>query len=172
MKEHGPNNRGGTSARFPHRAGRLAGLLLGIGFGLGGPAAAAEAPAHTPRFSRHIVPVLARLGCNAGGSKRLPEDSRDEWYAWIEDLMRPLHDRHDLALITLNKDKSQFAFVLDEPVKWRDSIDVEIRRAAKGFDIRRIWLKQEPLKFKQQVDVLFKTKREREKHNENRIWPL
>src|SRR6266446_6743279 len=60
------------------RRTHLAGMFLVLGFGVGGgfanPLRAAEAPANdsqpktAPLFSRHVVPILSRLGCNAGGS--------------------------------------------------------------------------------------------------------
>src|SRR5439155_22194571 len=47
------------------------GVLLAIGLpsavNAAEPAAGTE-PEETPRFNRHIVPVLARLGCNSGGA--------------------------------------------------------------------------------------------------------
>jgi Protein of unknown function (DUF1553)/Protein of unknown function (DUF1549) len=69
MNEQGPNTRVGTSAT--RRIG-FNGLVLALGFGIvvGFPPAlrAADQANNPPLFSRHIVPVLARLGCNAGGS--------------------------------------------------------------------------------------------------------
>jgi Protein of unknown function (DUF1553)/Protein of unknown function (DUF1549)/Bacterial Ig-like domain (group 2) len=69
MNEQGCSTRVDPSRRRP---AALAGLVLVLAFS--GGAQAADAPAtpnqlpQTPLFSRHIVPILARLGCNAGGS--------------------------------------------------------------------------------------------------------
>lgn len=51
-----------------NRLPSFAGILLVIGFGICGSTAVAEQPSATPLFSRHVIPVLSRLGCNAGGS--------------------------------------------------------------------------------------------------------
>jgi hypothetical protein len=75
MNEPGPSTPVGIASRRPRWPGRLAGPLLAFGFVLGGafPGAlrAADPPATSsdpPLFSRHVVPVLARLGCNGGGA--------------------------------------------------------------------------------------------------------
>ncbi len=47
---------------------RAAGLVLVLAFGFPAVLHAADGPDGAPLFSRHVVPVLARLGCNAGGS--------------------------------------------------------------------------------------------------------
>jgi hypothetical protein len=60
MKPLGP----ALPRRYPFAA-----LLLLIGFGIDTSAArAGEQSERTPQFSRHVVPVLSRLGCNAGGA--------------------------------------------------------------------------------------------------------
>ena len=81
MNRTGVNTGPGASVRpapeeSRHRL-RSAGVALVIGFGIvagfPGVLPAADPPREnrpetTPRFSRHVVPTLSRLGCNAGGS--------------------------------------------------------------------------------------------------------
>src|SRR5262245_15961123 len=78
LNEQGPLHRVCRSTRLPRWVGCYTRLSVVLAFGIAGlslralPAAEPPSPAEqskpTPLFSRQIVPILSRLGCNAGGS--------------------------------------------------------------------------------------------------------
>jgi hypothetical protein len=58
------------------------------------------------------------LGCNVGGLKRIPFESRLKWFQKILMILKSVNEWHDLILITLNNDASQWAYMLVIPRKW------------------------------------------------------
>jgi len=62
--------------------------------------------------------MLITLGCNVGGLKRIPYESRVKWIQMAEMVRRSIGPWHDLGLITLNKDASQWAYMVIIPRKW------------------------------------------------------
>ena len=83
MNENSTRTRGSAAVRPLFSSGdswllRCSGIVLAIGFGMMGgfpgglraaePSTTENRPESTPLFSRHVVPILSRLGCNAGGS--------------------------------------------------------------------------------------------------------
>ena len=62
--------------------------------------------------------MLITLGCNVGGLKRIPYESRVKWIQMAEMVRRSIGPWHDLGLITLNKDASQWAYMVVIPHKW------------------------------------------------------
>lgn len=108
--------------------------------------------------------VLATMGCNVGGLKRLPAASRADWYEYVEMITGNLPSFHDVLLITLEGDASQWAYMLRLPTKWRDDTAADLFRRGRRFtsyELGIVALKKEPAEFAKQIDVLFKTARER-----------
>jgi len=78
----------------------------------------------TPDLMKGLTPYtlfLITLGCNVGGLKRVDLEHRSKWF-WIAAMIRrSLSPFHDLGLITLNKDSSQWAYLVVIPQKWSGS---------------------------------------------------
>ena len=62
--------------------------------------------------------MLITLGCNVGGLKRIPFESRVKWIQMAMMVLKSIGQWHDLGLITLNKDASQWAYMVIIPSKW------------------------------------------------------
>jgi hypothetical protein len=78
----------------------------------------------TPDLMKGLTPYtlfLITLGCNVGGLKRVDLEHRSKWF-WIAAMIRKsLSPFHDLGLITLNNDSSQWAYLVVIPQKWSGS---------------------------------------------------
>lgn len=62
--------------------------------------------------------LLATLGCNVGGLKRMPLDKRQGWYDRMDELLHWLPERYDAVLVVLKGDKAQWAYLIVGPKKW------------------------------------------------------
>lgn len=82
--------------------------------------------------------MLVTLGCNAGGVKRMPKEKRMEWVKMIWVIIENLnkfHTRHDLLLISVLRDSSQWAYLLKVPVKWsQEYMELGFKTGAENFD--------------------------------------
>ena len=107
---------------------------------------------------------LATLGCNASGIKRLPLEQREGWREYVEMLTRQLSLWHDALLFWLVKDKAQWAYLCNVPMKWRDeTIKAAINsRAAKEWEkgVGGVSLRRSRDDFMMQLNRLFLTKDE------------
>lgn len=107
---------------------------------------------------------LMTMGCNAGGVKRLSRDERQKWFDNVEMLINRLPYWHDAILTTLNKDASQWAYLLAHPVKWADQACDNIQRVG-----NRLWpngvsvysLRKNKAAFDDAIECLFLTQKER-----------
>lgn len=108
--------------------------------------------------------LLATLGCNVGGLKRLPREERDRWFGWVDALLGWMPKRHDALLVVLRGDAAQWAYLIVGPVKWHDKGEYKmlVSRAFKhwkqGIDMVRY--KPDPDEFFRMRDKLFLTKEE------------
>jgi hypothetical protein len=63
--------------------------------------------------------MLLTLGCNVGGLKRLTEEGRRKWFDKVIPILKLSPKWHDVQLIVLNNDNSQWAYLLTTPTKWQ-----------------------------------------------------
>lgn len=76
--------------------------------------------------------MLITLGCNVGGLKRIPFENRLKWIQMAEMVRQSIGSWHDLGLITLNKDASQWAYMVIIPRKWSaEYLDSAIKAGGK-----------------------------------------
>lgn len=109
-----------------------------------------------------LTTVFSTLGCNVGGLKRLPIDQRKQWYSQMKHQAKLLQRWHDMMLVTLVGDASQWAYAVNSADKWTDQLSEIFRQSfdAVGYPTERIWFRHDPRKFRDAVDRLFLTKKE------------
>jgi hypothetical protein len=61
---------------------------------------------------------LMTLGCNVGGCKRLPREDREQWMRTAISVTDKAHNRHDIILVWLVRDASQWAYLAAVPSVW------------------------------------------------------
>lgn len=61
---------------------------------------------------------LMTLGCNVGGCKRLPRQDREQWMKTSISVLDGSHWNHDILLIWLERDSSQWAYLSAVPRVW------------------------------------------------------
>jgi hypothetical protein len=107
--------------------------------------------------------IMSTLGCNTAGIKRRPKVERDGWFGLVAQQESTLPRYRDLLLASIDRDDSQWAYLLCEPVKWRKDIERGVLAAfAKlGRTMTATWLRQAPDLFEEQKRVLFYTNDER-----------
>jgi hypothetical protein len=107
--------------------------------------------------------TINTMGCNVGGLKRLDRETRDSWF----DLIAHHHDRiprnHDLVLVRIDDDDSQWAYLLCCPRKWQKQTERNIRKAfdSVGATVDHAWMKDDPERFAEAQRILFLTRAER-----------
>lgn len=117
-------------------------------------------------FGDQLTPATTytvTLGCNVGGLKMLSPEKRAVWYEYIEILSSGLPNWHDVILCSIDNDDAQWAYLNRLPSKWSDRL---IRTAHKnaeriGEKVSIASMKQSADRFKETLDILFKTKKER-----------
>jgi hypothetical protein len=68
---------------------------------------------------------LITLGCNVAGLKRVSIEHRREWIKMADMIVQSIKSFHDIILVTLNKDSSQWAYLMIIPLVWsKDYIEV------------------------------------------------
>jgi len=108
--------------------------------------------------------MLATLGCNVGGLKRRPAEERLEWYKHVSDIVQDMPRYHDAILIRLERDKSQWAYLLRLPRKWVNRTVASISSAGKRyspFDLELASFRDQRSQFLAMEDYLFLTETER-----------
>lgn len=108
--------------------------------------------------------MLATLGCNVGGLKRLDVGERLGWYDHVRHCLDAMPRYHDLILVELVNDASQWAYMLRLPAVW--AIDTMYRLTTQGskyttYDLNMASFRINPDAFKTMEDRLFLTKKER-----------
>lgn len=112
---------------------------------------------------------LMTLGCNVGGVKRLPIDERHRWNDVVTMLLARMKPWHDIHILALNKDDSQWAYLAAWPRKWSD--DFITNSIKKG---NQLWpngvsvfsARNQRLQFDDKIEELFYTQKERSQKNE------
>ena len=78
---------------------------------------------------------LVTLGCNVTGIKRSLLGERQKCFERVKYLLGTVQSYQDICLVRLERDASQWAYLVNSPMKWRDKADNVIRSLSK------IWLK-------------------------------
>jgi hypothetical protein len=109
---------------------------------------------------------LITMGCNVGGLKRSLIEFRMPWFDIVESVKASTPAWHDLILVTLEKDASQWAYLLRTSIKWADQDMALLLRQnrvnAFQFKINALSMRQSPHAFNEAFRVLFLTHKERE----------
>lgn len=122
-----------------------------------------------PTFAAEICELtswfvsISTMGCNPAGLKRLKIEDRQHWFGHVERQAETLPAWRDLLLAAIENDDSQWAYLLCEPVKWRDRVGRDVNRAFGSHDltVNFAWLRTEPDRFAEIEQRLFLTKKER-----------
>ena len=115
------------------------------------------------KHATKLTTVFSTLGCNVGGLKRLPRSDRDVWFDQMEGQIKLLQHWHDAILVTLDRDSSQWAYLVNAPKEWRKDVTSMFESAFKGskYPVKHAWLKDDPKGFAALRDYLFLTEKER-----------
>jgi hypothetical protein len=113
-------------------------------------------------FNKYTM-YLVTLGCNVAGLKRLPLDRRRVWFDHVTTLAGTLPWHHDAILFWLNRDSSQWAYLLNLPRVWSaDFQRIALRGAGKGWPsgVSSASFRSELPAFTQSINRLFLTEAE------------
>lgn len=72
-------------------------------------------------FAESLTPTTTMtmtLGCNVGGVKMLPREKREEWFCYVDMVVRRMPTWHDAIAIRLVRDSNQWAYLTRLPRKW------------------------------------------------------
>jgi hypothetical protein len=107
---------------------------------------------------------VSTMGCNANGSKRLNREEREIWFKHVQSQIEGLHKHHDLLLAAIERDSHQWAYLITAPAAWKEEVSRDARGAFArgGFQLNCVWLRSDPEKFQELLNILFLTKSERE----------
>ena len=108
--------------------------------------------------------MLATLGCNVGGLKRLKREDRLPWFNHVQSCIEAMPKYHDALLIELANDKSQWAYLLRLPARWTAETAVKLRTVGRKyttFDLNLASVRINPTEFMAMENKLFLTKEER-----------
>lgn len=105
---------------------------------------------------------LSTLGCNVAGIKRLDLDERRHWFSLIGFEQQALPSYRDLLLAGIDRDESQWAYLLNTPTGWRGTTESFVRSAfgRVGREIVSNWYRGDPAGFEAAKRSLFMTKKE------------
>lgn len=115
-------------------------------------------------FNKYTT-YLVTLGCNVSGIKRTTADKRSKWFEYVEMLVDSLPRHHDAILFWLNRDASQWAYLLNLPRVWTgDFVASAIDRLGKFWPdgVSAISFRHDRIAFDDQLARLFLTKDEYE----------
>lgn len=123
-----------------------------------------------PTFASEIAGItpwfrsLSTLGCNPAGLKRLSIDERRGWFDLIRSQELACPQYRDLLLCAIERDASQWAYLMSEPTKWRGYMEATARTAFKrhGASLTAAWWRQAPEPYAELKRQLFFTTKERE----------
>lgn len=106
---------------------------------------------------------LSTMGCNPAGLKRLPHEDRLPWFDLIAQQEAALPAYRDLLLAAIEGDDAQWAYLLCEPVKWRETQQRVASSAfgKHGYSLDMAWYRTEPVAFDALKQRLFLTRKER-----------
>lgn len=106
---------------------------------------------------------LVTLGCNVGGMKMLPRESRQQWFEYVDDLCGVLPRHHDALLFRLVRDDSQWAYLASLPAVWSERFAELGTKAGDRFWKKGVGVasyRNSRVSFNSQLNRLFLTKSE------------
>ncbi len=80
--------------------------------------------------------MLATLGCNVGGLKRLSAEERIGWFDHVSRITDSMPNYHDAVLISLDSDPAQWAYLVRAPSKWTERVMESALGGAKRAGLR------------------------------------
>jgi hypothetical protein len=88
---------------------------------------------------------ISTLGCNVGGLLRSDPATRAHWFELMKQQIRALPQYRDLLLAAIEGDRSKWAYLLSEPVKWRTTNKAVVKSAfgKYGYSMEIAWLRAE-----------------------------
>src|SRR5208283_2731568 len=118
----------------------------------------ASLSARTP-WSRSI----STMGSNVSGLKR--GEKLRQWKPHIDGIVEPLLSHHDLFLARIERDASQFAYLIETSKKdlWRTRLENDAVVCFGRCGFQSAWLRPDDREFWRIVNVLLKTKEEQKK---------
>lgn len=110
------------------------------------------------------VSLLATLGCNANGLKRLPPEARQEWSDHLDELeaiSRPLRGQ-DLLLLAIERDQARWGYLLATPKAWLPGARTDARKVFRREELELMHAsrKKDPELYQEIRDWLIYTKAE------------
>lgn len=108
--------------------------------------------------------MLATLGCNVGGLKRLDVGERLNWFDHVKHCIGGMPRYHDAILIELVNDASQWAYLLRLPAVWATETMYQLStqgRKYSAFDLNMASVRTSIDGFNEMQNRLFLTKKER-----------
>lgn len=113
--------------------------------------------------SRWVL-MLSTMGCNPAGLKRAKPDERKRWYEHVRSQLDAMANWHDCYLAAIERDKSQWAYLITAPKKWQDSIEEDADKAFGrfGLSLDPAWRKGDAERFDTLLHGLFLTRAELE----------
>jgi hypothetical protein len=119
-----------------------------------------------------LCTTFSTMGCNVGGLKRISQPERDMWYSHLSAVQESLPSWHDMMLAAIDRDESQWAYLLSVPSKWAQKTETETVKCFNeiGKNMRVEWMRQAPAGFAKLTDELFLTKTELKMKAEAALW--
>jgi hypothetical protein len=123
-----------------------------------------------PTFSAEIARStkwfrsISTLGCNVTGLKRTGLTERLKWYEQVKQQEVALPRHRNLLLAAIERDDSQWAYLINEADKWRANTENDITKAFAQYDmsVRMFWYRGQNEPYSKLKDELFLTKAERQ----------
>jgi hypothetical protein len=119
-----------------------------------------------------VVRSFSTMGCNPGGLKRLEfQGGRDGWYGHVGSVIEALRSTQDVTLIAIDRDDAQWAYLVVTPTRWRDDDVARARRVFEkhGMTVTATAWRSEPQQFRQLLDLLFRTAKERRAETDEQL---
>jgi len=126
----------------------------------------------TPELIRSFTPTtlfLMTLGCNVGGVKRMPIEDRKGWLHVVNLTINARNRYHDIMVMSLNRDESQWAYLAAFPLKWAEEFQADsVRAGSKHWPngVSAFSITRQPKAFQEKIQELFLTAKEREQMNQ------
>jgi hypothetical protein len=107
---------------------------------------------------------VSTMGCNVGGLKRSEPAARAGWFDLVKQQEAALPRHRDLLLAAIEGDAAQWAYLMSEPTKWRNTVRPTVQSAFKkyGYGLEMAWHRHQPEAYERIKARLFLTRDERE----------